>query len=122
MSKKLIIILAAVALLGAGAWFYSRRPVITIESVNFLGKRITFKMSAGGYSRAGSLVYGEILNTGGNGYELIADNTGTRYATFQIKKDGKLLKELKVDFLKKAVELGTGTWSSVFGENSLGDA
>jgi hypothetical protein len=115
MSKKLILILVFAVAIGAGAWAYNRRPIIQLESVNFLGKRIKYRMSCGGVSKAGALNFGEVFTAGGNGIELSGNNNGNRYATFQIKKDGKLVKEVKVDFLKQAIDKGTEAWDTWLG-------
>ena len=110
MSKKFILILVFVAAIAASAWAYSRRPIIQLDSVNFLGKRITYRMSCGGMSKGGVIQYGEKFSAGGNGIELLGDNTEARYATFTIKRNGKVVKTVTVDFLKKAIDEGTEAW------------
>jgi hypothetical protein len=103
----IVVILLIAFLLFAAVRLHLRKPKIEIESVDWLTKRIKFKMSAGGTERAGTLTASDTvpMRSSGNAYLLDAMWSDMNIGLFTIRdRSDNIIKEVKVNFLFNRIE------------------
>lgn len=102
----IIIIIIVAFLLFAGVRLYQRRPRIEILHVEWLTKKVKYKVVAGRTEQAGTLANGGGDSKDcGNDYCIDAIWSDSNKALFLIKDRNKhLVQKVKVDFLRNRIE------------------
>lgn len=83
---------------GIGLYFYSRRPIVEFENIDFINKTVRYNLSVDGYTLTGTKSYSDknTTNKVAGKYVMTVSAEGKGFVLV-ITKDGKIVKGLTIN-------------------------